>query len=486
MSVTVLYRVVNHESDQKDPLYNAFQLPRGPSVTLASVKKHCRALHSLNHLGPEGYHWRVCVEEKPVPGGSTAKGAFSWWDVQDENARLPVKESSMSELGAMFMPSTGSSSGGESSSSDSMTKATKGALKGLGKAMKAVSDAVDGGTHHDTGPRVPVIAFKLLDLVKMHDDFALKHGGQSAHHGGGTSAPAPRPAARAPAPRTPAPAQRAPPRAAPRTAPPAHRHQSAPAARARARAPVATSNLMDFGEAPKPAGGHHLHHAASMPSTFGGNPNETRAEKLKREYAQKKSKANRVWDDVDQRWVEVDPKAAMKAGSTSAPPGASSTVPAKKKAVGIAIDARNAAGKSAAVQAGVGKRVEDLRKSQADALNEVRAREQKKKLMDAEEDAVRLRLDPKIKAWSEEHGKKKQLRALLASLHTILWPGAKWKQISIGDILDDGKVKKCFHKASRVVHPDKTGDLDAEKRFLAKRIFDALSQAKTEFDNGAR
>lgn len=110
----------------------------------------------------------------------------------------------------------------------------------------------------------------------------------------------------------------------------------------------------------------------------------------------------------------------------------------------------------------------------------------KKKSDEAEEDIVRKQLEPKIKAWSEEHGKKKQLRALLASLHTILWPEANWKPVGLGDLLDDSKCKRWFHKASRVVHPDKTHHLNAEQRFLAKRIFDALSQAKSEYDDGAK
>ncbi len=42
--------------------------------------------------------------------------------------------------------------------------------------------------------------------------------------------------------------------------------------------------------------------------------------------------------------------------------------------------------------------------------------------------------------------------------------------------MDDRKCKLAFHKASRGVHPDKTIHLSAEGRFLAKRIFDALSQ----------
>ena len=70
--------------------------------------------------------------------------------------------------------------------------------------------------------------------------------------------------------------------------------------------------------------------------------------------------------------------------------------------------------------------------------------------------------------------------------NTILWEGSGWKQVSLADVLDDSKVKRVYHKASRVVHPDKTGHLDAEKRFVAKRVFDALTQAKVEFDEGKR
>jgi hypothetical protein len=243
---------------------------------------------------------------------------------------------------------------------------------------------------------------------------------------------------------------------------------------------------MDFGApASAPTGrGKVLHHANTSPPSY-NNSNESRAEKLKREYAEKNQNANRVWDDIDQRWVEVDAsKGPMKAGSTSAPPGqAHSDRPPAKKNVGISLDASNAAGKTADVQAAVHQRVNDMKNSQAKALQELKEREEKAKVSESEEDEARKRLEPKIKAWSEEHGKKKQLRALLGSLHLILWQGADWKPVSLGDILDASKCKKCYHKASRVVHPDKTHHLKAEERFLAKRIFDSLSQAKTEFES---
>lgn len=415
---------------------------------------------------------------------------YSWWDVQDENAKLPVKQASPSALTQLF----GCDSSNESTA-EVATKAAKGAFKSFGKVVSQAVSGNDSGSH-DHGPPVSVVAFKLLDLVKMHDDFKPKGGeipqsnglpahdndahhhrsyptpsssqgrqsqGSSGHHHGSHHQQQDR--------RKPA---------ASSHQQGHHQHHRQPQQQKPARpahpAKHQEASLMDFG-APVPT-------AASSFSS-GNMANMTRAEKLKHQYAKQNAKANRVWDPVDERWVEVDHKAGgSMAATSSAPPGAGATK--KKKEVGISLDPSNAVGKSANVQAAVNQRVNEMKEAQAKALAEVRAREEQKKVADAEEDVVRKKLTPKIKAWSEEHGKKKQLRALLASLHTILWPGANWKQISIGDVLDDSKVKRQFHKASRVVHPDKTQHLDAEQRFLAKRIFDALSQAKTEFDNGAK
>lgn len=463
---------------------------------------HCLALNHINADGADGYHWRVRIDEKTSSDGSGSSKvlAYSWWDIQDENAKLPVKEASMSELAAMFHGGSSSSSGGGSTSSsttDDMTKAATGALKSLGKAMNKVAGAVDGhhgsSAGHDHGPRVSFIAFKLTEVGRMFDRVGGGRGGGGvAKRAPVRQRPAqPRPAAAAP--------QRAAASAPPRAAAPAPgaRAQAAAASVPRVHPPAQkqpSADLMGFDSshsaAAAPGSGAPLRpppkHATSSPAAF---HNETRAQRLKREYEAKKQNANRVWDEVDQRWVEVDAKAGstVHRGSTSAPPGvsnggaASAASPAKKE-VGIKLDPNNARGKSANVQAAVNQRVNEMRDSQQKAVQEVRERELKKKQSEAEEDEVRRKLEPKIKAWSEEHGKKKQLRALLSSLHTVLWEGAKWKPVSLGDILDASKCKKFYHKATLVVHPDKTGSLDAEKRFLAKRVFDALTQAKTEFD----
>jgi hypothetical protein len=428
------------------------------------------------------------VEDKP--GSSGNERAFSWWDIQDHNAKLPVKETSQTELRKLLFPSKPAGS-----HSDPATKAAKGAFKMMGK----MAETVVGGDHVDHGPPVSILCFKLLDLVKINDDYNLKHGA----HGGQHVPAAPRqPRARpapAPAPRPPQqvhqPArqqQQAPPRQAPH---PARTHSMPHQQQQQQRAPPPQqrqqhqqeASLMDFGDSPAPSNHKVLHHTNSSPASFQPPSNETRTEKLKREYQQKKQSTSRVWDDIDQRWVEVDPKTANSAQG-SAPLGGvnASTGMPKKKEVGISLDPANAAGKSAKVQNAVHKRVNDMQEQQQKATEELRQREAKKKQADDAEDVARQQLEPKIKAWAEEHGKRKQLRALLGSLHLILWPGAKWKPLSIGDILDDSKVKRAFHKATLVVHPDKTHHLPPDQRFLAKRIFDAICQAKTEFDEGAK
>jgi hypothetical protein len=471
--ITILYKIVNSDCDKKDVLFNAFAMSRGPrGPTLASVKQNCVALYGLNHLGPEGYHWRVCVEDKAGPGEASMEKSFSWWDIQDENAALPIKSASQFQLQKFFAPP-----GTNHSSSHDPASAAKGAFKSLGKAM---SHAVSGSDDH--GPPASVIAFKLLDVVKMHDDFTTKNHGRGGH--------IPTPHRRTPASAThpPSNARVAAPAGVPqqqRQAPQRAPAQAAPPQQQRApTVPAGEPSLMDFGATPAGGASRTLHHRNSSPSTF-NRPDEniSKAQRIQQQYQKQKQTQSLVWDDIEQRYVQEGTIEGKGVGRQSSM-GSISSNSSGKKNVGISLDASNAIGKSANVQAAVNKRVNEMRKSQQQALDEVRQREEKKKSDDDEEDAVRKRLEPKIKAWSEEYGKKKQLRALLGSLQTILWEGAKWKPVGIGDIMDNNKVKRCYLKATLVVHPDKTHHLDAEKRFLAKRIFDALSQAKKDFDEG--
>lgn len=491
--VVVLYQISNAKGE--DGTYNAFELPRtnGP-VTLSDIKNNCQALIRLNVAGSHGYHWRVRVDDKQHDPKGPIR--YSWWDIQDENARLPVKEVTASELGRMLTPPVALNSSQEES------KGGGGVMGSLGKAMNKVAMSVESSSqpNHDHGPRVPIVIFKLLDTTKLYDNVS---GTQSS-----VSQYAPRPRRISSRTNVPMTQTGAPPRPSQppqqRASAPQHQNrphqQVQPTSVTQSRAPVPAPSpsrapsstprvqegtLMDFGSAPAPptTASRSLHRSDTSTSATGRAPNETRAQQLKREYEEKKKKENRVWDDVDQRWVTVDPSvgASSQRSSTSAPPGADVEVN-RSTLKGVSLENVSVAGKSREVAQAIQERVSDMKNAQQKALDEIREREEAKKKAENEEDVVRQKLEPRIKEWSEEHGKKKQLRALLANLHTILWPDANWKPMGLGDLLDDKKVKLAFHKASRVVHPDKTMSLGPEERFLAKRIFDALSQAKSELD----
>jgi hypothetical protein len=84
----------------------------------------------------------------------------------------------------------------------------------------------------------------------------------------------------------------------------------------------------------------------------------------------------------------------------------------------------------------------ELRASQDEAVGALRSRQSAAERTAAEIDEVRSRLAPGVKGWAEEHGKRKHLRTLLATLQNILWEGARWKPVSLGDLLDDAKMRK--------------------------------------------
>ena len=84
----------------------------------------------------------------------------------------------------------------------------------------------------------------------------------------------------------------------------------------------------------------------------------------------------------------------------------------------------------------------------------------------------------KVAQWQRE---KKNLRALLASLHEIA-PPCSWKPMTLGELLDKGAVKKGYRKACLAVHPDKQSPDDLEAKVMAQLVFDALRDSWHEFE----
>ena len=94
----------------------------------------------------------------------------------------------------------------------------------------------------------------------------------------------------------------------------------------------------------------------------------------------------------------------------------------------------------------------------------------------------RAALKPRVDAWAA--GKKDNIRALLSSLHTVLWEGSGWVAPSMSDMVDNGRVKRHYMRANLVVHPDKVKQKGGtlEQITTADMVFDVLKGAWGKFE----
>ncbi|KAL7670788.1 hypothetical protein ACOME3_005712 [Neoechinorhynchus agilis] len=87
----------------------------------------------------------------------------------------------------------------------------------------------------------------------------------------------------------------------------------------------------------------------------------------------------------------------------------------------------------------------------------------------------------KINHWA--NGRRLNIRALLSTLHTVLWDEAKdkWQPLNATLLNSEEKIKKAYRKAVLVVHPDKITD-DPELQRWARLVFMELSEAWSRFE----
>ncbi len=83
-------------------------------------------------------------------------------------------------------------------------------------------------------------------------------------------------------------------------------------------------------------------------------------------------------------------------------------------------------------------------------------------------------------------GKDGNIRALLATLDTVLWEESGWKKPSMTDLVDPKRVKRAYMMANLVVHPDKVKQKGGtvEQIVVADIAFDTLKSAWSKFESG--
>ncbi|KAI7820778.1 hypothetical protein BC939DRAFT_478657 [Gamsiella multidivaricata] len=99
-----------------------------------------------------------------------------------------------------------------------------------------------------------------------------------------------------------------------------------------------------------------------------------------------------------------------------------------------------------------------------------------------EDEKLRLtdHVDMKMAMWKS--GKEDNIRALLASLGSVLWEGAAWKPVGMHELVTPAQVKVKYMRAIAKMHPDKlNASTTVEQRMMANTIFSTLNAAWDAF-----
>ena len=89
-----------------------------------------------------------------------------------------------------------------------------------------------------------------------------------------------------------------------------------------------------------------------------------------------------------------------------------------------------------------------------------------------------MKYGPAVKKWAfDELGKPRGIRALIASLPSILWEGSEWQEISVAKMVSNAQVKRAYFSAIRVVAPDKNQEQAYHIQYLSNRIYNYLNDA---------
>ncbi|ORZ39561.1 hypothetical protein BCR44DRAFT_1426780 [Catenaria anguillulae PL171] len=117
--------------------------------------------------------------------------------------------------------------------------------------------------------------------------------------------------------------------------------------------------------------------------------------------------------------------------------------------------------------------------AQSAAVQEMRAAG---KLAEAEADKafeIKDEIDARVLAWKK--GKETNLRALLSSLDTIVWPQLGLASPALSELITPQQVKIKYMKAIAKLHPDKLKTDDVAHKMVANAAFAALNEAWDAF-----
>ncbi|XP_010416677.1 PREDICTED: uncharacterized protein LOC104702515 isoform X2 [Camelina sativa] len=121
-------------------------------------------------------------------------------------------------------------------------------------------------------------------------------------------------------------------------------------------------------------------------------------------------------------------------------------------------------------------REQRIKKQMDQAVSDMNDRDRQIQIEQEERSRISETLDAEIKLWAA--GKEGNTRALLSSLHLVLWPGCGWKAVSLTDLITCGAVKKVYKKANLYVHPDKVQQKGAQQKYMVQHFEGSLEQVQ--------
>ena len=89
----------------------------------------------------------------------------------------------------------------------------------------------------------------------------------------------------------------------------------------------------------------------------------------------------------------------------------------------------------------------------SEALTKLRAVTDAAEAEDQAKHELKDAVDAKVGAW--KGGKEQNIRALIASLENVLWPGLNWQKVGMHELVAPNQVKIRYTKAIAKLHPDK-------------------------------
>ncbi|PNG99295.1 hypothetical protein TSOC_014930, partial [Tetrabaena socialis] len=84
----------------------------------------------------------------------------------------------------------------------------------------------------------------------------------------------------------------------------------------------------------------------------------------------------------------------------------------------------------------------ERRVKMVEALKEKRAMENLEAARREEQVTLKVQHKANIEVWKNRN--KGNIRGLLGSLQTVLWPDSGWTTVSVGDLLEPNQVRDCM------------------------------------------